>query len=181
MSKMNFTTPKGEFRWAFINGQGRKNLNDQLEYSIDVVVSAEDAAQTIEKLEAFWDDNKPKGAKAAKSMGYKTLDSGDVCFTLKTKTTYPSGDPKKIRVFNAQAKEIDLPGEAKIGNGSRGRASGIAAIYDSGPTARGVTLYLDAVQLTKFVKYEAGASFGVDEEDDFGNFEDAPFTADSLD
>jgi hypothetical protein len=178
MSKMSFRTPKGEFRWAFINGQGRKNLNDQLEYSIDVAMPWEDAESTVKALEKFWEENKPKGSKAPKSMGYK-LDDGVCTFTLKTKTTYPSGDAKKIRVYNAQAKEIDLPADKKVGNGSIGRASGIAAIYDAGTAARGVTLFLDAVQLVKFVEYKSGDSFDVDPEgEDFG--EEQPFTADTL-
>lgn len=179
---MDFRTPKGEFQWAFINGQGRKNLNGEMEYTIDVVVPEEEAAAAVAALDKFWEENKPKGSKQAKSMGYKRKDDGKVTFTLKTKTAYPSGDPKKIRVFNAKAQEIDLPAEKKIGNGSRGRASGIAAIYDGGPAARGVTLYLDAVQLTLFKEYAAGVSFDADDDEGFEGFASgSPFSEDALD
>lgn len=170
---MNITTPKGEIRWATINGAGKTDLNGRNIYTADVVVSAEEAAPMLEKLEAFWEENKPKGAKAPKSMGYKTLDDGSVVFTLKTATTYPkSGDPKKIEVYDAKAKQVAWPDSKKIGNGSIGRLSGMAAVYDAGVAARGVTLYLDAIQLVKLVEYTSGSSNSFAVEDDGFSAED---------
>lgn len=167
MSKLAFQSPKGEIKWAFISGHGRKNdLNGRHEYSIDIVVPQAEARGAIEALDTFWEENKPKDAKQAKSMGYRIdEESGNVTFTFKTTTTYPSGDPKVIRIFNAKAQEMTLPEGQKIGNGSRGRAAGTAAIYDGGKAARGVTLYLDAVQLTKFVAYQGSTGFEADLED----------------
>lgn len=183
MSKMNFKSPKGEFKWAFISGQGRKNdLNGKREFSIDVVVDKADAQASIDAINTFWEENKPKGSKAAKSTGYKVSEDGkQVTFTFKTSTTYPSGEAKIIRIYNAKAQPVELPSNQRIGNGSRGRVAGVAAIYDAGVAARGVTLFLDSVQLTKFVAYQGAANFEADEEDgDFEGFADAPpaFTAD---
>lgn len=183
MSKQSFRSPKGNLAWAYITGQGRKNLNGKDEFTIQVQVPAADAAGAIAEINAFWEANKPKGAKAAKSLGYKiSADESEVIFTLKTSTTYADGKAKEIRIFNSKAEPVTLPANTRVGNGSRGRASGIMAIYDGGVAARGVTLYLDAVQLTKFVPY-AGNDPGFEAEDDgeFSGFSDSPseFTADS--
>lgn len=171
---MKITTPKGELRWATINGLGKTDLNGNQIYTVDVVMTPDEAQPMIDSLEAFWEENKPKGAKAAKSTGYKMTDDGMVCFTLKTKTTYPkSGDPKKITVYDARAQPIAFPDDKRIGNGSIGRASGMAAVYDAGVAARGVTLYLDAVQIIKLVEYVASGNTGftADDEGDFDGAE----------
>lgn len=180
MSKQIFRTPKGEIRWAYLTGQGKKNLNGIDEFTLQIVVPADEAEEAISQIETFWNENKPKGAKEPKSTGYKTDEKGNVVFTLKTKTVYQDGTPKEIRIFNAKAEQVKLPDGVRVGNGSRGRASGIMAIYDGGVAARGVTLYLDAVQLTKFQSY-AGPDSGFEEEE--GEFEDfrqreLTFTAD---
>lgn len=175
---MKVTTPKGELRWATISGQGKEDLNGRLIYTADLVVDAKTAQPLIDELNTFWDENKPKGAKAAKSMGYKTLDDGNVSFTLKTATTYPSGDAKKINVYNAEAKRIDWEEGKRIGNGSEGRLSGKAAVYDAGTAARGVTLYLDAIQISKLVEYETSTGFSADADGDYAGTENTDgFTA----
>jgi len=166
MSKTSFVTPKGRIEWATINGTGKTDLNGRQTYTVDIVVPEDEAQDAIDKLEALWDEHKPKGAKAAKSMGYKIDEDGSVRFTLKTGTTYQSGDPKQIKVYNAKAEQVQL--SDRIANGSTGRASGIAAIYDAGHAARGVTLYLDAVQVINLVRYTGGAAAFEAEE---GNFE----------
>ena len=183
-SKINVRTEKGELRWCFILPPGKKNnLNGENEYTASVVMSAEDAQPTIDLLDTLWEENKPKGhSKPPKSMGYKIDDeSGEVSFNFKTKTTYPSGDEKSIRIFNSKAEQIRLPKDKKVGNGSQGRLSGVAAVYDAGPAARGVTLYLDAVQLTKFVAFSGGGpDFEIDEDGDFDGLDEMPFQPEEL-
>lgn len=166
MSKLKFTTPKGELKWAFISGQGKTDLQGRQIYTADIVVPMEYAQPTLDQINELWEEHKPKGAKAAKSLGYKVDDSGNfVTFTFKTATAYPSGDPKEILIYNAKAQRVSF--DDKIGNGSTGRISGMASIYDAGVAARGVTLYLDAIQLIKLVKYEtAGGDFAAEAEAD---------------
>lgn len=183
MSKINVTSPKGELKWIFISGQGRKNLNGEMEYTASVQIPKDEAAALVQKLEEFWDENKPRGATKPKSMGFKETEDGQhIQFTFKTKPTYPNGEPKLVRVFNAKADEVKLPENQRIGNGSRGRIAGVAAIYDAGKAAQGVTLYLDSVQLTKFVAYSPAAGFDADEDEDaFTGFaESSPFSEDDL-
>lgn len=172
MSKTSFATPKGEIQWATLTGAGKPDLNGRPKYTIDIVCTPEDAAPVIKQLDDLWEEEKPKGAKAPKSTGYKELEDGRIKFTLKTDPVYPSGDPKTIKIYNAAAKQVNI--EDKIGNGSTGRASGMAAIYDAGVAARGITLYLDAVQIINLVKYTGGSS--AFEADDSGDFDGSEAT-----
>lgn len=166
MSKTSFVTPKGRIEWATLNGNGKTDLNGRQIYTIDIVCTPEDAAPTIDSLNALWEEHRPKGSKNAKSMGYREDEDGSIRFTLKTSTKYPSGDDKPIKIYNKDAKQVQL--DDKIGNGSMGRASGMAAVYDAGAAARGVTLYLDAVQVVNLIRYTGGAaSFQADKEGDF--------------
>lgn len=160
MEKQKIVTPVGELKWVFIDGQGRENLNGELQYSVDVIVPLDHPF--IQTIHDFWESNKPKGAKEAKSLGYKETDDGRAAITLKTKTVYPSGDPKKIKVVDGKLAPVVLDEGVKIGNGSEGRASGMMATYKAGPAA-GVTFYLDSVQLTKLVKFEGAGASSFDE------------------
>ena len=171
MSKQAFKSPKGDISWAFLSGKGHTNLQGKQEYCITITAPLAVAQASIDEINAFWDENKPKSAKKAKSLGYKMSEDGkSVSFSLKTSTTYTDGNVKKIRVYNAKAQEIELPEDQKVGNGSRGRATGTLAIYDQGVAAQGVTIYLNDVQITKFVPY-AGKGAGFEAEEDEGGFE----------
>ena len=61
--------------------------------------------------------------------------------------------------------------EMEGGIGALAVASGMAAIYDAGVAARGVTLYLDAIQLVKLVEYVQDAGFDADDDGDFDGAE----------
>lgn len=148
----------------------------------------------IDQIDEFWADNKPTfmGAKRKpKSLGYYFCDplrdaegqpikddedkvkydpEGRVAVQYKTATTFPDGSTKLVRVFNAKASEVAL-GKKKIGNGSIGFVSGAMDIYvvkdgKGKEMDAGVTLYLDAIQLTKFVEYSADAGFDAVEDED---------------
>lgn len=176
MSKEKFTSPRGELMWVSISGTGKLDLNGKPKFTADLVCTPEEAKPLTDMIDTLWEENKPKGAKAPKSTGYKETEDGNIRFTFKTDTTYPSGDPKEIAVYDSQAKRVQL--DAQIGNGSLGKVAGMAAVYDAGVAARGVTLYLDAVQLVKLVKYEGGgASFGAEED---GEFVEEGFVAEDL-
>ena len=163
---LHVKTPKGEFQWVTINGSGKLDLNGKPKFTVDIILEADAAQPLIDEIDALWDEEKPKGAKEPKSTGYKVLEDGKIKFTFKTDTTYPkSGDAKVITVYNAKAQRINFT--KMIGNGSEGRVVGMAAVYDAGVAARGVTLYLDAIQLTKFIEYQGrDAGFEADEDED---------------
>ena len=179
-------SPVGDLEWCFISGEGKPDLQGVPKYQVDVVLTHEQAVPFQAMVAEFWKENKPKGAKAPKSTGvhphtvkdeeasseagenvYK--ETGKFLIRFKTGTEYVSGDKKLIKVFNSKGNEVSLHGK-KVGNGSRGRAIGMIAIYDFNAAARGVTFYLNSLQLSKFVEFTGGADPSGQIEDD-GDFE----------
>ena len=157
--KEAFTSPKGNLKWAFITGDGRKD-----KYSVVVSVPEAEAKEDMAYIDQWWKDNRPKQSKPRpKSTGYKYEEdeetgerTGNVYFSFSTGTTFPSGDKKVIKIFTAKApvREVQL-GNKKIGEGSIGRAIGSLAIFEF-EGSFGTTLYLDALSLSKFVEYVGG-------------------------
>ena len=174
---VNFKTPVGDLEWIFITGNGKKDLNGNDRFVGSVVLNADskECIAQLAEIDAFWEENKPKGAKV-KSLGYKVLvddagePTGKVSINFWTGITYPDGSAKVIKTFNAKGAEVSL-GAKKIGNGSRGRIGGAMAIYDNGVAARGVTLYLNSIQLSKFVEFTGSDSFESIDDDDEDSFE----------
>ena len=170
MNTKNFVTPKGELIWIFIDGEGREDLNGVPKYQATLRCKKDSPAdkEMAKTIADFWNENKPKGKKmksnGTKSEWNKETDeaTGYNLYNFWTQVSFPSGDKKVVKVFNAKATEIDLRGK-KIGNGSEGFISGAMGIYDR-PEGAGVTLYLNAVQLTKFVEYQGGITLAKAEE-----------------
>lgn len=186
MTNRVIDSPVGDLEWVHISGEGKPDLQGNPKYQVDVVVAPEVAEPFKAMVNEYWEENKPKGAKEPKSLGiyphtvkdeeaskeegenvYK--ETGNTVIRFKTGTTYQSGDQKIIKVFNSKGNEVSLQGK-KVGNGSRGRVNGVMAIYNFNAGARGVTFYLNALQLSKFVEYTGGANFDTIEEED-GGFE----------
>ena len=176
-------TAVGDLEWVFINGSVKKDLKGNPTYTANVVMSAEKAKPLMDQIDAYWDEHKPKGAKR-KSSGYKDhtvkdmkaseeagepvyVETGKIMFTAKTGTSYKSGDEKIIKIFNVKGNEVSLQGK-KIGNGSRGLLGLGLAMYDVNPSARGTTLYLNYIQISKFVEYAGGGTASGAIEDDEG-------------
>jgi len=187
----NFTTSKfipvkeGELRWIFIDQPGKENLQKKMVLQSSLYCKTDsDGCQALkDALEEFWKANKPAGAPPmAKSYGWTdviekdgegnnvyegdnpTL-TGETVFAFWTGAVWPDGKPHEIAIYNAKGSKIALGGK-KIGNGSFGAISGAMSIYDAGKGAQGVTLYLNAIQVTQFVEYSQDAGFG-EEEGDF--------------
>lgn len=168
-----FKTPVGELQWVFITGKGKKDLNDNDRFTASVVLDTDsDAGQAmIQEINDFWEEFKPKGVKNPKSLGFRYEvddegnETGKVSFNFWTGITFPDGSPKVIKIFNAKGAEVSL-GSKKIGNGSRGRIGGAMAIYANGKAASGVTLYLNSIQLSKFIEFTGSDSFDAIDEDD---------------
>ena len=182
-------TPKGTLEWVVIDGDGKENLSGRMKYNASVRLPADSAI--FESIEKFWADNKPaKYKKDAKSLGIypAKVDSGDVdedgkaifvedpdskVLAFSTDTTYQSGDPKVIQVWNSKARKVKLPDGVKIGNGSVGSIAGAMGIYTNESKGgaiidAGVTLYLDAVQVFKLEEFSSDPGFDADESDEDG-------------
>lgn len=190
-------SPVGSFEWATLDGEGKENLNNVKQYVINLILGGEKAEAFKAKMDAFWQANIPNGVPKAlhaepSSMGYyphyeytgETDDDGEKIkvetgkteFRFKTGTHFADGKPKVIKIFNSKGAEVDLD-DKKVGNDSRGRVKGAMAIYTTEKNGKvinaGVTLYLDAVQLTKLVEYAGGPSFDEVEDEDGEDFEGA--------
>lgn len=183
-----FQSPKGEFEWVTIDGEGKENLSGKMQYLVSVIVEADDPV--IAKIEDFWASNKPKGfKKEAKSLGiypHKSAtgekdedgknifeEDGKMVLSFKTGTTFPDGSAKKVQVYNAKAQKVELPADVKIGNGSIGQVAGAMGLYvnktkQGNVVDAGVTLYLDSVKISKLVEFTTDAGFDADDDEDGG-------------
>lgn len=186
-----FKSPVGNLEWVIISGEGKENLSGAMQYKADLVLEGDAAEALKEKLQAFWEENRPKSITKPKSLGWydhkvKTEEvdeetgkpvyeeTGKTVFSFKTATTFGDGKPKVVQVFNAKGAPVVL-GEQKIGNGSKGRIDAAMDIYEvKAPKGKsiidaGVTLYLNAIQLSKFVAYAGGPSFDeIDGDEELG-------------
>lgn len=178
-----------ELCWVFIDQPGKADLNGKMRLVASIRTKSDsDECKALEgAIRDFWNEHKPKGAKL-KSLGFKPekvktdevdennepvfKETGFTLFNFWTGTHYKDGKARTIDIHNAKGNKVSLGGK-KIGNGSLGSIAFTAEIYDSGPSARGVTLFLGAIQLTKFVEFSQDANFASqDEEDGFMGVDD---------
>lgn len=182
-------TPKGELQWVNISGEGKANLSGKMQYLASVAFDPAEPAwkALMDKVDAFWAENRPKKIKQPKSNGFypemrKTdetdedgeaikVETGRMILAFKTGTKWPDGAPTIVKTYNAKAKEVAL-GETKIGNGSIGSIAGSFDLYintapGSGTVVdAGVTFYLNAIQISKLVEFTDDVGFEADEDDD---------------
>lgn len=188
MSKANVQTissPKGELMWLFITGEGKKQIDKNKPNKFEASVRFKDDDPELLKFEkevkAFWKENKPTPKATLSSTGIKKEyiknDDGDKEYTgyslivFKTGVTFPDGKAKVITVHNAKGDKVNM-GDKLIGNGSIGYILGAMAVYPDQGSGAGVTLYLNAVQLTKFVEYTGGVETVEDEGWDGSDLDD---------
>lgn len=189
---INVVTPVGELHYVNISGQGKENYNeDGYEYVASIRLTGEKAESLKAKIDEVAKTMPEK--HFLKSTGYKELvkdkegnlrsptkrkpktkdekETGIFEFQFKTNTTFADGKTKNIAVYNKDAKKINL-GDRRIGNGSIGAISGKmkGASYKD---EFSVSLYLNAIQLTKFEEYVGDAGFDAQDEGDFEGVEDA--------
>jgi len=178
-------SPYGELMHVFISGEGREDLNGNPRYSacIRLHEDSKELKEFQEKIDEFWEEHKPAKIANYKSCGIKreTVPNPDDPETRKdtenyliqfwTSTTFPDGSKKVIDIYNAKGKKVTSQMQDKfIGNGSMGWLSGAMDIYQANKKEAGVTLYLNAVQLKKFVEYTGSALLATPEDiedDDF--------------
>lgn len=196
------TTPVGELNWVNISGQGKENYNqDGYIYTATVNLEGEEAKAEREKIDAELGPV-PKGKnvkslgyrnlvrdsegtlRTPNAAGEVIVERDDEevdieeeceetdiwAFTYSTNTTLPDGKTKVIDVYNNDAKKVNL-GDKLIGNGSRGAISGKLKRFERGKDI-GVSLFLHAIQITKFEEYEGGAGFSA-QDGEFEGVEDA--------
>ncbi|PIR06657.1 MAG: hypothetical protein COV55_02785 [Candidatus Komeilibacteria bacterium CG11_big_fil_rev_8_21_14_0_20_36_20] len=176
------TTPVGELSYVHISGQGKRNYNDDgYVYQATIVMDKSKAEDLIEKIEVCLGN--VQANETVKSKGYKELrqdedgvyapntktserdkkskPTGKVAFQFSTKTSFGDGKSKEIGVYNSIGKRVELGGR-KIGNGTQGAISGSIQRYSAGnknDKSVGVSLYLNNIQIFKFVEYKDDGGF----------------------
>ena len=177
---LQFKTPVVDLEWVTIIGDGKPNMGgDKFFYTATAVFNEATATSMAKEFQEFWLANRPKGALAKQKKPmikplmvktddvdedgdpikvHKTNDAGEKLFTLQAKTGVVDykGKPSTIAVLNSKGKKVNL-GDKEIGNGSRGVIHGSVGIYNVDGSS-GLTYYLNKIQLTKFVEYEAGGT-----------------------
>lgn len=203
-------SPKAELMWVTIVGEGKENMSGKMQYLASVVLDPNNNPEHkayIDTIDAFWVENKPAEKRKAKSLGYSYSDplldddgekqyndddkviydkKGRVTVVFKTGVAFPDGKAKTVKIYNSKNKVVSL-GDAQIGNGSIGRISGAMGMYVNKVKGKimdaGVTLYLDAIQLSKLVEYTGGDAGFADDDDENGFTgvdEDAGFEGESV-
>lgn len=191
--KVKLVSPVGSLQYVHISGQGKQNYNeDGYEYVATIYLD-----KSKPEVKAFMEqiDEIRSGCPKDKTMqaeGYKTVyadeegklfvetdnkkfdkelhkETGLISVQYKTKTTFTDGKTKKIAVYNAKGKKVEL-GERRIGNGTTGALSGASEVYVNGKKT-GVSIYLSSVQVVKFVEYVDDGGFA-EQEGDFDGFDD---------
>lgn len=199
MSKnlVNIVTNVGELWHVNITGQGKLNYNeDGYEYVANIRMPKEKAQAHIDAIEKVLGEV-PKG-KTVKSRGWRELledeegvyfptsktkeagrddkakKTGIIQFAFKTVTAFPDGKPKKVGVYNSANPPTKLNmGDKLIGNGSMGCISGKMERVERGKEVM-VSLYLNHIQLVKFVEYQGDAGFAAQDEGFTGFGSDMP-------
>lgn len=188
-------TPVGPLSWVQITGKGKENYNkDGFNYVATLTLDEKTAAPLLAQI-----DEIAKGCPTTlklKSKGYRPVfldkdgnqfvetenrefdeKAGDkktdlLAFSFATRTTFDDGKLTVIGTYNAKGDKVVL-GERLIGNGTIGSISGKGKVYVNGRNT-GVSLYLKAIQIVKYVPYEGDAGFAaVDDADAFTGFDDA--------
>lgn len=157
--------------FGVVTGDGVDNYNrDGKEYSVSIVLTEEMAEFFKEQLEDYWSENAPKGAEDEPD----NIDSivregkgdyeGKYILYAKTKTNFGEGKPNVIPIVNQEATKLDSAEHGLIGKGSKGRLAVTLSTYSRGRD-HGVSVFLSAIKLTKYVKLETGgaAAFGIED------------------
>jgi len=174
--KVKITTPIGELMYVNVRGQGKLDYDGKFyEYTAGIKLNKKDAKKLYAEICEYFEANKPtwfKGDEPTNKVKRKQ-DDGDFLFNFKTKVAFEGKDgnvkPTKIGIVNAKNHYVELPEDEGIGNGSIGRVSGTMTIHsDKRANRAGVSLWLNNVQLLKYVKFVPNTGF--DETD--GDFED---------
>lgn len=170
MSIQNYVTCKGKAIYPHLRTPDMFEGND-LGFTIRLMPSVEDAQKFEEFLLRELDKAAALPEFAGKRLnapnaliGMGETKEGDTVFKFKTKSSYrtKSGDimNRVVPIYDSQGKP--LPKNVDIGHGSIVKVAFSIQPYYKTKTIRGLTLYLNAVQVLELVERGDGdaASFG---------------------
>ena len=175
------TSPKGELRYVIVTGEGKPNYDgDANEFTASIVLPKKKAKKFYAEICDYFNDNKSNGCDVDEPMNkvMRKTEEGDYMFSFKTNCEFENdeGEVRKshVGIFNGRNVEQKLPDGVGIGNGSIGTISGSMSYYKR-KNKEGVSMWLDNIQISKFIKYVADAGFEEDDEAEFENFDNVAF------
>jgi len=184
----NIRTPLGELMYVNISGKGVQNYDgDGYEYKASIKLPKKQAKKLEKEILDYFNENKPSSYKKDEPSNkiMQKLDDGDYLFTFKTKTEFADKDGNvkkvKVRLYNAKNEEKELPDGTLIGNGSKGVIRASLKTYTNGKgksQTAGVSMFLNAIQLAKFVPYVPDSGFDEIEDGEFEDFDNQDFPTD---
>lgn len=168
MAIQNYVTCKGKAIYPHLRTPDMFEGND-LGFTIRLMPSVEDAQKFEEFLLRELDKAAALPEFAGKRLnapnaliGMGETKEGDTVFKFKTKSSYrtKSGDimNRVVPIYDSQGKP--LPKNVDIGHGSIVKVAFSIQPYYKTKTIRGLTLYLNAVQVLELVERGDAASFG---------------------
>ena len=179
--KLRVTSPKGELKYVVVNGEGKLNYDgDAREFTASIVLPKKKAKEFYAEICDYFNDNKSNGCDVDEPMNkiMRKTEEGDYMFSFSTKCEFENdeGEVRKsvIGLANKDNVAQKLPDGVGIGNGSIGRIGGSIKYYKR-KNKEGVSLFLNNIQILKFVKYVPDNGFEVDEEGEFESFGDPSF------
>ena len=171
-NKVSLVIPReGDFEpsaipFGCVTGEGVPNYDeDGFEYSASIILSKKAKKDVLETVMNHWEKNKPEGAGDEPdnfdNIVRETEDGENILYS-KTQTHFGSKE-NKVTIVNHLQEKLDPEEFGNIGAGSEGRLAVKMGIYTQGKGSKmkaGISMYLSAVKLTKFVPYEGsdGAS-----------------------
>lgn len=172
VEKQKIVTPKGELLWVNITGQGKENFDgDGMEYTATVVLTEDEADEIQEIVDEFYVKSGGREDVTPNKI-IREDEDGRPIISFKTQTEF-DGKKTYIKVVDGRNKEVHLPEEIGIGNGSVGKIAGTLSYYRR-KQSDGVSLFLNSVKLLELIKYTPETGFEDDDEDEGG------FSADDI-
>jgi hypothetical protein len=148
-----------EIPFGVVTGEGVDNYEgDDKEYTVSILLSKAENKQFRKTALEFWEDHKPKGADDEPD-NWEHITRKDKenkgGFILYAKTQTHFGDKQYvIDILNHEVYKLDPLEYGSIGKGSMGRVAVTLTPY-ARKRDFGLSVFLSAVKLTKFVKYES--------------------------
>ena len=177
--KKKIKTPKGELVYCNVTGVGKLDYDGKFyEYTAGIKLDKKTAKKFYKEICKHFDENKPswfKGSKPSNSIMREIKNDDNFLFQFKTKVEFEDDKgnvrPTKIGLANAKGKQVILPDGEGIGNGTLGKIGGSMSIHsDSKSKTAGVSLWLNNLQISKYVKYVVDMGFDEDEDGEFEEF-----------
>lgn len=161
--------------WGDCTGTGA-TFKQRTTYSVTVSLTDVQANELRKTVLQFWNANKPRGGGNQPDNMEKLIRVTDPKYgggyTVYAKTlTEFKGIPNVVNFVNGQGTKLDTTKFGSFGSGSEGRVAVKLSIFDDGDRL-GVSLFLVAVKLTKYVPSTAMVDFGGDDVTDDSTLSD---------